>query len=457
MSPRSLRRLVTTLLRWLARQANRLPFELGSRIKSHPRVRSLWSRLCRLSGIDWERAGARDHAPLCVRPWIHTHVETTGDVLPCCIAFNAEAGPIGNINRQAIGELFKSKRLESIRQQMLAGTWPDDCRACQNRESQKLGSYRQDSNREYFDYFEQLISWPPSLQAKIRSVDLRFNNVCNLKCRSCNAYLSNSWYDDHNAIHPDDPVHDKLHGLDDLTLFWADFDSAILGDLEEVHVAGGEPLLIDAHYQLLEKLIAAGKTGIRLICSTNLSQLRFKHWDAIELWRRFPNMVIRMSLDGVGPQGEYIRSGLNYAKWCENVHRLQRELPQTQRSVHFVVSIFNVIELPRHYQEIVDRRFVDPRNITFTFLEWPDYMNVQVLEPGIKADTARLIVRFLKDNRSVPANVRDQLNALVDYMCARDLYKACGGTFARITRLLDARRGEDAAKLFPALAPMLSA
>ena len=54
---------------------------------------------------------------------------------------------------------------------------------------------------------------------------------------------------------------------------------------------------------------------------TNLSCLRYGDWDVVDLWRRFPRVRLNLSLDGVGAQGEYIRHGLNYVRWTENVKR----------------------------------------------------------------------------------------------------------------------------------------
>ena len=291
---------------------------------------------------------------------------------------------------------------------------------------------------------------------KIRTIDVRLNNVCNFKCRSCSGFASNRWFNEHNLVYLDNMISVKYQGFDKLQSFWEDFDRHILNDLEGIHLAGGEPLITDAHYRLLEKLIASGKTNIELQYTTNLSYLKFKHWDVVELWRKFPNLELNLSLDGTGEKGEYIREGLDYLKWRENVGRLQRELPHVERNLHFVVSIFNVIDLPAHYRAIVEGNFVDPRRITFTFLEWPKFLNPQVLKPEIKTKVKDDLRNLLESETELPEAVRAQFHVLIEFLDDKDLYPIYGAEFADKTRLLDQSRGQDTARLFPLLESMLS-
>ncbi len=444
--------------RWLGAQSanvlHRLPPSWEHRVRvSRPFrvIQEVWDRGLRLaSGPD-----PLSRAPLCVLPWIHAHIETTGDVRLCCVA-RSEPGRIGNVHQQSIVQIFGSPVMSGIRGEMLAGRWPEDCEACQNREELGIRSYRQSNNQNHSDHFRKLAAEGQAFPAKIRTIDIRLNNICNFKCRSCNGFASNRWFNEHNLIYPDNAIAVKYQGFDRLASFWQDFDQHILPDLEAVHLAGGEPLITDAHYRLLEKLIASGKTDVLLQYDTNLSFLKFKHWDVVELWRRFPNLEISLSLDGAGEQGEFIREGLDYGKWSANVRRIQRELPHAKRNLHFVVSIFNVIDFAAHYRAITEANFVDPSRITFTFLEWPRFMNAQVLKPEIKAQVTKELESLLQAEADLPGSVRAQIHALIEFLHEKDLYPMYGAEFADRTRLLDQSRNQNTASLFPVLESMLS-
>jgi hypothetical protein len=255
-------------------------------------------------------------------------------------------------------------------------------------------------------------------------------------------------------VFPDSPISQKYQGIDKIQAFWEDLDRDVIRDLETLHFAGGEPLIIDAHYRLLEKLISAGKTGVALKYDTNLSHLKFKHWDVIELWKQFPNLTVSLSLDGVGRKGEYIRDGLDYETWVENVRRLQREVPHARRALHFVVCIFNVLDFPDHFKTIATNRFVEPDWITFTFLNWPAYLSVQVLTPDLKRSAERKLREFLTSDFEIVPHTRKQIEALIDFMNGQDLYETLGSKFTETTRVLDRARRQNAVELFPELSPM---
>jgi len=394
-------------------------------------------------------------ASLCVVPWIHAFIETTGDVRLCCVA-RGENSIVGNAHRESIIKIFHSNKMAGIRQQMLQGEWPEDCAYCQQREAMHLESYRQHSNQRSPIYFEALASGVTPFPPRIHTIDLRLNNICNFKCRSCSGFASDRWFREHNLIYPENKISVKFAGLKDEHSFWEDFDRDIIGDLEEVNLAGGEPLIMNSHYLLLEKLIAAGKTGVHLRYDTNLSHLRFKHWDVIDLWKKFPNLTVSMSLDGTGEKGEYIREGLDYGKWTENVRRLKHELPHAHRCIHFVVSIFNVIDFSEHYRTMVEGDFVGRDAITFTFLEEPTFLSAQVLKPDLKAAVDSDLRELLASGSDIPGGVRSQISALIEFVHAKDLYTTHGAVFSLKTRVLDRLRGQNAAELFPALEPMLN-
>jgi MoaA/NifB/PqqE/SkfB family radical SAM enzyme len=391
--------------------------------------------------------------PLCVLPWIHAHIATTGDVHLCCAALG-QGAPLGNVHQRSLFEVFASGPYNKVRQQMLQGKWPWECQSCKDRELMGLSSYRHFSNGKFPSYFGLLTSNPGALTPAIRSIDLRPNNICNFKCRSCGVDASNRWVSDHNLIHPEAKVLQGYQGFDKSPAFWAEFDEKILPGLEELDLAGGEPSLSQSHYLLLERLISLRKNDIRLQLVTNLSQLRFMHWDAVELWKQFPNLELALSLDGVGAQGEYIRKGMSYDTWVANALRLKRELPHARRCLHFVVSIFNVTDLREHCETILQGEFVDPANITFTFLKTPVYMSVQVLTPELKSMVERDIRVWLSEARQMPAVIRKQIEALIDFMKETDGYTLYGREFVSKTRLLDQARGENALALFPKLRPM---
>jgi hypothetical protein len=226
--------------------------------------------------------------------------------------------------------------------------------------------------------------------------------------------------------------------------------------LEEVHLAGGEPLVMEDHFHLLELLIANGKTDVELYYDTNLSRLTYKHWDIVRLWQHFSRIRLSLSLDGVGKQGEYIRHGLVYDQWRRNLQRVKTEVPQAHRLMHFVVSIFNVLDLREHYDAIIRNEFVAKNALGFTFLEWPPYLSVQVLHPHLKRLAIDRLRHMIEEDELLDTRGHQYIERLIDFMQQNDLYSIYGREFARQTKTLDQLRSQNVLDSCPELALMMS-
>jgi sulfatase maturation enzyme AslB (radical SAM superfamily) len=224
--------------------------------------------------------------------------------------------------------------------------------------------------------------------------------------------------------------------------------------IERIHFAGGEPLVSQEHYALLEHLIESKNFGVELYYDTNMSCLKFMGRDIIELWDMFPNVTASISLDGVGKQGEYIRHGLDFEQWCFNVNRLKSELPHVKRKLHFVVSVFNIMNLSEHLDMIIDNGFVEAGMIRLTFLEWPAYLNVQILPEHLKKICVSRLEAFIDEAQGLSTALADQLRGLIEYVGERNLQPAHAEEFAAKTLQIDSLRGESAIETFPELSEL---
>ena len=93
--------------------------------------------------------------------------------------------------------------------------------------------------------------------------------------------------------------------------------------VEYIHFAGGEPLITDEHYKVLEKLIERGRTDITIRYSTNFNQLKYKKYDVIEMWKHFKHIQLMTSLDDYGDRYNYIRNGGEWNNVIENYKKLK--------------------------------------------------------------------------------------------------------------------------------------
>jgi MoaA/NifB/PqqE/SkfB family radical SAM enzyme len=276
----------------------------------------------------------------CVLPWIHLHTFPNNTVYPCCLT--PQNQPVGSLDNNTLKEVFNSEGMRNIRKDMLAGKEPSSCNRCFEQERAGQYSMRNDVNKR-FAHHTSLIE-TTQIDGTVDDMnlvywDFRFSNICNFKCRSCGPQLSSGWYDDFKKLSggklpadcpdPDRPL-----------VLWEQL-LPLFDSVEEIYFAGGEPLIMEEHYRILNRLIELGKTDVQLRYNTNFSRMKYKQQDVIELWQHFPNVKIDCSIDGMNSQGEYVRKGMQWQQVLDNRQRLKQLAPHVWFGVSCTTSIQN--------------------------------------------------------------------------------------------------------------------
>jgi MoaA/NifB/PqqE/SkfB family radical SAM enzyme len=219
---------------------------------------------------------------------------------------------------------------------------------------------------------------------EMKYLDFRFSNICNFKCRGCSPALSTKWYEDHQKLWEFKSNEPKLVNINLANdKLWGQL-TELFSAVESAYFAGGEPLLMDEHYHCLEYLIENNKTDVELSYNTNLSILKFKKYDLIDLWSKFDKIFLSISLDDIEDRGEYFRSGLDWNKLLENLENVKNILPNIHISVNCTISLFNISRIPEIHSFLLNRNFIDENGFIFNTLQDPIHYRTQVLTPGLK-------------------------------------------------------------------------
>jgi hypothetical protein len=232
-----------------------------------------------------------------------------------------------------LDEHWNGEHMRSVRRRMMSGETLPECDVC-NSKLLNTSVYR--------DYFWHLFKHKyqeamdttredGSTDIKPISWDYRFSNLCNFKCRMCGDMLSSSWEteerqhnmidwnnDQNNWLRPD--VKRQITEFQD-SVIEQEFAQAVEEHrIEEVYWVGGEPLMYEQHWRHMKRIIELGDGGkLYARYNTNLSRIDYR---GINLYRdilcHVRDWQICASLDGTGPIGEYIRTGLDFENWREN-------------------------------------------------------------------------------------------------------------------------------------------
>jgi organic radical activating enzyme len=154
--------------------------------------------------------------------------------------------------------------------------------------------------------------------------------------------------------------------------------------LEQVYFAGGEPLIMKEHYFLLEKLIEAGRTNVRIQYNTNFSELAFKDKHVFEYWKHFKNISVGASLDASGDRAELMRRGTNWKQAVDNRERMMQEVPHVDFYISATVSAMNVLHVLDFHKEWTNLGLIKAKDFNVNICQSPEWYRIDILPEWFK-------------------------------------------------------------------------
>lgn len=320
----------------------------------------------------------------CMLPWIHLHAWPDGRAYPCCLG-KAEH-PVGNFKEKSMKEIWNDEPMRAMRRNMLEDRPCAECGDCYEQESAGFASMRNNSNKnfaQHIDLIDQTLPDGTSPDMKLHYWDVRFSNICNLKCRSCGSIFSSRWYDDDIKLWGKElRPRVQFAGRHEEDV-WEQMQEHI-PHLDQIYFAGGEPLIMEEHNRILKLLIEKGNTNVRLIYNTNLTELRFKKESVIDLWKHFPNVCVAASLDDMGERAAVIRSGTDWAQVEQNIRDIKRECPHIDFMISPTLSLMNIWNFIKYHRYMIDQGFIEPKDFNLNILQGPMNYRIDLLPPDIK-------------------------------------------------------------------------
>ena len=320
----------------------------------------------------------------CMMPWVHMHLWPAGYTYPCCMS--DPALPVGNTQTQSLQEIWNGPEMRQLRLNMLQDKPSPECRRCYELEDNGMSTLRTGSLENYKHHqskVEETSDDGSAGEVNMAYLDIRFSNLCNLKCRSCGPQFSSSWFEDHKQMYGKMDHPKILQVRDDMRSFLDELEP-MLESVERVYWAGGEPLITKEHYNILDKWIAMGKRDVKMDYTTNFTQMYYKNKTAFDYWNKFEHVRVAASLDANHARGEYLRKNMVWSEVVQNRRNMIEQCPHVYFELTPTVSVYNVLNLPDFHKEWIEEGLLDPQNIRINILLDPTYMRLQILPPWIK-------------------------------------------------------------------------
>lgn len=410
----------------------------------------------------------------CMHPFTGLATREDGAICACC-----RSHPVGFIQEQTLEEIWNGDNMKRIRKQVLTGYRPPECEPCFSLEDQGVESLRQrhiagkipEARIKLYPNAVSKMNSDYTMPFEIPTMELKLNNLCNLKCRMCHPMDSTSWNDwsevkefyknEGNIMYAIVEEHDlenkpHLDKFQDNPEWWAALEKN-LPYFRRVEFAGGEPLMDPQHYRILDMLAPYGHQ-IEIKYATNLSMLGKSNRTVWEYWPKFKSVAVNVSIDGIGGSYEYIRGNASWAELINNIKQIQT-IPNISRIVGAVtVQVSNILILDK-----IMEFFLNDLGIVFHThrVEYPKLLSAQVLpRPLIDLAYDRLetmksrIVDFklIKEHPMLLNYTLGQIEDNQNYLKARDqtnLWKDC----VEFNRRLDKTRNQSFETITPEFKP----
>lgn len=387
----------------------------------------------------------------CVAPWLSLNINQNGNIQPCC---NNDT-VFGNILKSNLEEVWNGDSIKNFRKYMIEQVPQKSCQSCYEKELSGQKSLREILNENLLDDGFEFIS-DTNDDYSVNEFgfihwDVKLGNKCNFKCRTCCPGSSSSI---------EFETYGKLSGLFDASTISFDRIKPHLNKVNHLYFSGGEPLLIEEHYQILFLLIKLGKnkqSNFYLTYNTNFSTLTYKKFHIFDLWNLFKYVQIHISVDGVGERGELIRNGFKWDKFISNVNEFNEKFKDkfNTHQLYFdctvqALNIFDVVTL--HQTLFNDGLLKDIDNFHLNYLHGPRNLSVWLLDKETKEEAKKNIKNHI-ETFLIPNNAKDTVRSFEGLIKFIDLYQdqQLISDFVSTMTNLDRKRGEDIFKTFPEL------
>ena len=358
------------------------------------------------------------HDTFCVLPWVSLEASPIGTVRPCCLADDEILDNNGDkfqLSTASFVDVQNSDHMRKLREKFLAGEKPQTCRRCWSEERSGRTSKRMHTlNRLKHMLPDQ--QWTADTKP-LMFLDLKLGNICNLKCRICGSWSSSQYATEEiNALPKDENKKNNYHYFmlragawpRENKKFWEEID-IILTDIRYIEFTGGEPFMIDEHFDMLQGIIDRGIAGqVEIHYNTNGTQYPAR---GEAIWRHFKTVEIAFSIDDIGARFEYQRTNADWAVVLDNItsfQYLKTQMPNLQLQCCSTVNVFNV----RYIDELAHWIALQK----FDFVYWNMMHDAWYFSIATLPDTAKATITEHLRGANVPPQYREEFDRILDFM-----------------------------------------
>jgi hypothetical protein len=349
----------------------------------------------------FEKINDIDDSVFCPLPFIHMYVHSSETEHPCCV-FQKTTNHILNTTPNKSRNLKKewnSEFYQNIRQHIISGEKISGCKECYYTEKSGSDSDRIAAIRRY----KKILKDNPELQditldsVKGNSLgtpwelDLRPGNLCNLQCRMCGPASSsqlNKEYEKLGLPTFNESLEAQWMNDDNLEFLLRHSDKG-----KKIKFLGGEPTIMPGVLNIIDKLIEQNKTDNRLHFTSNLTNVNKNFLDRI---KKFSNLSISISMDGIGDTLEYIRYPVKWEQLRKNIKTYVDLEGVRTIDISFTIQAYNITNILNTCEWLEEFNKTNDCEIYLRpkVLTYPKYLSYRVLPKKFRDHYLRSVLNY---------------------------------------------------------------
>jgi len=330
----------------------------------------------------------------CLAPWHSLTINWQGNVFADAVA----KFPYGNLYENTLSQMWESDRAVKLREDWSNSKLDNPiCSQCMAKETSSGYSRRLYFYNNMDPEIVKKTKYDPNASPDILYLEINSSNKCNLKCRMCCGPVSSSWIKDEVKLASVKPY--WMPKRDKGDYFKLDFsiienlleNKNYFLNLEVLKLTGGEPLMEEQNYQIMEKFIEWGiAKNVTLDINTNGTVIneRLKN-----IAKEFKTVKFHVSIEGTGKLYEYIRGGDNFdiMQLEDNIKNFFNKLPNTTLIYTVTVQINNIFDLVNIWKWYLKNRKPYDEIYFRNIVANPRYLNIHVLPQEYKSKAYEIL------------------------------------------------------------------
>jgi len=394
--------------------------------------------------INWRQKNLNSISPsFCAAKWYNASIHLGNGYNSSChlpIPHQVDLDEIKN-NPSA---LHNTKHKKQMRKMMLSGVRPAECSYCWKIEDIGRNNV---SDRVYKSqiYREEDISrlkeanWEDDILLK--TVEISFDRTCNFACSYCNAGYSTTWGKELRAHGPYQNFLSDGGGAYQSDGQWAEpfgkysddnpYVKAFLEwwpelstSLEEFRVTGGEASVSHNFWKFVEVMKQYPSPNMRFAINSNLGMDRELLEKIVSLTHelQIKEFDLYTSNEGFGVHAEYIRDGLVYEKWRNNLVYFIENAKHRAVTIMMTINslcLFSITEFLDDMLELKARYGHHKPHVDLNILRWPSFMSPLALPDHLKNEVREKLKSWYEkniNNELLVSGERAQIERLIDYI-----------------------------------------